>query len=442
MEHLLNLPPDGAAHGAGIDHLIGLVHWLMAALFVGWGTFYVVTLIRFRSSRNPKANYHGVKGHASNYLEAAVLVVEVILLAGFSIPMWSERVDAFPAERDATVVHIVAEQFAWNVHYPGPDGKFGRRSLDLVDAENPLGLDRTDADARDDITTINQLTLPVGKPVIIYLTSKDVIHSLNLPPYRVKQDAVPGLNIPVWFTPTKTTDQIRDELRHPFSVTGAVSKLHRITLPKRKTLSVKDGDDYKNFIVLEDCVNASGETALAKGEHLTADNVHLVAEAGVKQVVVRSGENFDKYIAVAEYKDADGNTIIAANDPLIEDAVNRLVEAGVAEVTARKASYLDPFVAMENYTDKNGTAIVAKGDYLSEEILSHLAEAGIHEIVVAPATPTEIACAQLCGLGHYRMRGYVTVETQEKFDAWMKEQEESLPQATAGDHASEQFGSH
>ena len=189
MEQYLGLPPDGSAHGPGIDHLIVVVHWLMLILFVGWGAFYIYTLVRFRRSRSPKANYAGVKSHFSNYIEVAVLIAEIVLLVAFSIPLWSKRVDAFPAEKDATVVHIVAEQFNWNVHYPGPDGKFGKRSLTLINQDNPLGLDRSDPDAKDDIATLGHLYLPVNKPVIIYLTSKDVIHSLNLPAYRVKQDA-------------------------------------------------------------------------------------------------------------------------------------------------------------------------------------------------------------------------------------------------------------
>src|SRR5437867_13167979 len=125
MEQFLGLPPDGSAHGPAIDNLIGIVHWLMVVLFVGWGIFYVFVLIRFRQRRNPKANYAGVKSHFSNYLEVGILIIEVILLVGFSIPLWSKRVDDFPPEKDAIHIHIVGEQFAWNIHYPGPDGKFG-----------------------------------------------------------------------------------------------------------------------------------------------------------------------------------------------------------------------------------------------------------------------------------------------------------------------------
>jgi len=90
------------------------------------------------------------------------------------------------------------------VHYPGADGRFGRTVLALVSDDNPLGLDRTDPAARDDVTTINQLHLPIDVPAIIYLSSKDVVHSFTLPQMRVKQDTIPGTVQPVWFTPTQT----------------------------------------------------------------------------------------------------------------------------------------------------------------------------------------------------------------------------------------------
>ena len=61
-----------------------------------------------------------------------------------------------------------------------------------MSADNPLGLDRTDPAAKDDITTINQLNLPVDRPVLVHLSSKDVIHSFGLYEMRVKQDAIPG----------------------------------------------------------------------------------------------------------------------------------------------------------------------------------------------------------------------------------------------------------
>jgi cytochrome c oxidase subunit 2 len=144
-----------------------------------------------------------MRGRWSTWIEGGVLAAEIVLLAYFSVPVWSARVDAFPSEQQSTVVRVVAEQFAWNVHYPGADGRFGRTDAALLGPSNPLGLDRSDPAAKDDITTINQLNLPVDKPVIVHLSSKDMVHSFALPQMRVKQDAIPGIAQPVWFTPTR-----------------------------------------------------------------------------------------------------------------------------------------------------------------------------------------------------------------------------------------------
>ena len=113
--------------------------------------------------------------------------------------------NAFPNRSDAIEVRVVAEQFAWNVHYPGEDGLFGNTDFKHFDKQaNPLGIDPTDPNGKDDFTTINQLHLPIGRPAIIHLSSKDVVHSFAIPVMRVKQDTIPGLSIPTWFTPTKS----------------------------------------------------------------------------------------------------------------------------------------------------------------------------------------------------------------------------------------------
>ena len=210
MTDWLGLPALAATHGGQIDDMIGWVHVFMLVLFVGWGAFFMYCLVRFRQSRHPVADYTGVKSHTSSYLEVGVAVVEAVLLFGFAIPLWAARVDRMPSESEALVVQVTAEQFAWNVHYAGADGVFGRRDIALIDTQsNPLGLDRSDPAAKDDVTSLNQLYLPVNKPVIVKLRSKDVIHSFGVPEFRVKQDAIPGLTIPIWFVPDVTTAEMR-----------------------------------------------------------------------------------------------------------------------------------------------------------------------------------------------------------------------------------------
>jgi cytochrome c oxidase subunit 2 len=216
MTDWLGLPALAAANGEHIDSLIGWTHIFMFILFIGWGAFFVFALFRFRKSRNPVANYAAVKSHASSYLEVGVLVVEMVLLFGFSIPLWAARVDRVPSESEALVVYVTGEQFAWNFRYAGPDGAFGKTDIKLIDIQgNPLGVDRSDPAAKDDVTTLNQLYLPVNKPIIVKLRSKDVIHSFNVPEFRVKQDAIPGLTIPIWFVPNITTADMRTRLGKP-----------------------------------------------------------------------------------------------------------------------------------------------------------------------------------------------------------------------------------
>jgi len=216
MQEYLFLPELASEHGGRLDFMLAVVHWVMLALFVGWTMYFLYVLARFRRSRNPSANYTGAKGKAAKYVEVGVVVAEAILLIGFGFPLWHERVEAFPAEEESTVVRVVAAQFVWNVWYPGPDGIFGRTDITLIDMEtNPLALDRNDPDTKDDITTVSQLHLPVDKPAIIHLSSRDVIHSFALQEMRVKQDAIPGLSIPVWFVPTVTTEQMREIKGNP-----------------------------------------------------------------------------------------------------------------------------------------------------------------------------------------------------------------------------------
>jgi cytochrome c oxidase subunit 2 len=209
MDKILGLPVLASEHGREVDNLIIYVHWLMILLFVGWLAYFAYTLFRFRRSRNPKADYHGVRSHFSSYLEVGVAVVEGVLLLGLAVPYWARAVDKFPAQEQSTVVQVVAQQFAWNLRYPGKDGKFGKQEMRWVTAENPFGVDPNDPAGKDDVQVLNEMHVPLvqnpdGKyrPVIAFISSKDVVHSFKVIALRVTQDAIPGLRIPTWFRPT------------------------------------------------------------------------------------------------------------------------------------------------------------------------------------------------------------------------------------------------
>tara|TARA_B100001167_G_C16741509_1_gene291249 strand:- start:298 stop:1140 length:843 start_codon:yes stop_codon:yes gene_type:complete len=205
----LGLPISISSNGPAIDETIALMHWLMLFLFIGWGTFFIVSLVKFRKSKSPQADYIGVKSHISTVFEVAVALIEIVLLIGFSFPIWASRVNDVPTSNKGIIhVRVVAQQYAWNIHYPGPDGIFGSTQSELVDeVSNPVGLDRSSFGASDDFITINQLHIPVNKKVRIDLSTKDVIHSFKLPELRVGQDAIPGMSIPMHFEATMTSDQ-------------------------------------------------------------------------------------------------------------------------------------------------------------------------------------------------------------------------------------------
>jgi cytochrome c oxidase subunit II len=210
MEKLLGMPPVASEQGHAVDNLIIYMHWLMIALFIGWLAYFAYVLVRFRRKANPRADYIGVKNHASSYIEAAVALVELALLFGLAIPFWARATDKFPKESESTVIQVVAQQFAWNIRYPGKDGTFGKQDMHWVSQDNIFGVDPNDPNGKDDIQTLNEMHVPLMKnpdgnyrPVMVFISSKDVVHSFKVIAMRVTQDAIPGMRIPVWFRPTQ-----------------------------------------------------------------------------------------------------------------------------------------------------------------------------------------------------------------------------------------------
>ena len=202
----MGMVPNASEHGYFVDQLLEICHWFMAALFVGWSCYFCYTLWRFHRSRNPKADYHGVQSKASAHLEFSVVIIEAVLLLGFAIPIWAKRVngDNYLNNADAIRVRAVGEQLFWSFHYPGADGVFGSSKPQFVNGGNPLGLDPNDPAGKDDIVTKNEIHLVDKRPVVIEVTSKDVIHSFALKHMRMAQDAIPGSRVPIWFRPIRT----------------------------------------------------------------------------------------------------------------------------------------------------------------------------------------------------------------------------------------------
>ena len=199
-----HMPENDSGQGGEVDQLIMYVHVLMGALFIGWLGYFFYVIFRFSKKNNPRADYAGVKNHASTYLEAIVAIVEGVLLIGFAIPIWARAVDKFPAAKDSTVIKVIGKQFNWNGWYPDTNGVFCAADPKNITGDNPFGFDKSDPHMKQNFVVGTDLVVPVDKPVIAYISSLDVIHCFAVRPLRVTQDAIPGMVFPAHFTPIKT----------------------------------------------------------------------------------------------------------------------------------------------------------------------------------------------------------------------------------------------
>ncbi len=169
------LPENVTSYGHDIDWLFHLIYAITGVTFILVTVAFLAFLVIYRDRPGRRAYYT----HGNTTLEIVWTVVPaliLVVLTFLSVPAWSKIKMTMPATD--VVIEVTAKQFNWQVRYPGADGKFG---------------------TEDDKTFLDEMHVPVGKPVRINLRSQDVIHSFFVPQFRIKQDAVPGREIGVWF---------------------------------------------------------------------------------------------------------------------------------------------------------------------------------------------------------------------------------------------------
>lgn len=173
------LPENVSTYGAEIDWLFSVIQWITGLIFLGVIVAMLLFLVKYRRQEGRRAIYT----HGNTALEITwTIVPAIILIVLFMLSQstWWNIKGRQPSSDFR--VDVTAKQFNWEITYPGPDGQFG---------------------TADDLTLENELHVPVNTVVLVTLRSKDVIHSFFLPNLRLKQDAVPGREIPVWFEATK-----------------------------------------------------------------------------------------------------------------------------------------------------------------------------------------------------------------------------------------------
>ena len=177
-----SLPENIATYGGKIDAIFWVITIVTGIAFVLVEIGIIWFAVKYRRREGRRAHYtHGSK--ALEVLWTSVPAVALVALGIYSADVWAQIKGRESAPAGSLVLGVRAKQFEWNVTYPGADETLG---------------------TSDDFVVRNQLHFPVNRPILIQLESEDVLHSFFIPQLRVKQDAVPGMTIPVWFEATKT----------------------------------------------------------------------------------------------------------------------------------------------------------------------------------------------------------------------------------------------
>jgi cytochrome c oxidase subunit 2 len=242
----LYLPEASSEHGIKLDKMFNLTLIVTGIVVVITHILLFWFVWKYRWSDRRRAIYYP----DNNKLEmmwtiAPAIVLTVLVLDGTK--NWNAIMSAPP--EDAIQIELTGKQFAWNIRYAGPDQEFGETHFKKISATNELGFDWTDDSGKDDVMP-GEIYMPVNKPVLLRIRARDVLHSVYLPHFRVKMDAVPGMPTQFWFTPIKTTAQMREKLGNPeFSYELACTEIcGRGHFSMKRTLVVVTEEEYDAWL--------------------------------------------------------------------------------------------------------------------------------------------------------------------------------------------------
>ncbi|MEM1137351.1 MAG: cytochrome c oxidase subunit II [Bacteroidota bacterium] len=202
------LPESASVHGAEIDYLF----WLTMAI-IGFAFFATHLLLfwfpfkyQYKEGKSAYFYPHNDKLEIIWTIIPAI-VMTILVISGYVV--WTDITS--PAPQDSLSIEIMGKQFNWEVRYGGTDQVLGRHDYKKIDGTNSMGIDFRDPNSIDDFIA-RDIHLPKGKPVLLNIRARDVLHSVFMPHFRVKMDAVPGMPTKFWFTPSKTTAEMREIL--------------------------------------------------------------------------------------------------------------------------------------------------------------------------------------------------------------------------------------
>jgi cytochrome c oxidase subunit 2 len=239
--------PIASEHGAITDNLFWITMGVTVVAFVIISIVMFIFIYQYQYREGQKAAYFP----DSHVLELAWTIIPAIVLAVLiftGLRAWNDI--TAPASKEAEQIEVIGQQFAWTVRYPGvKDKEFGVVNYKLIDNfGNEFGLDLTDKNSFDDFKSL-ELHLPVNKEILLKIRAKDVLHSVFLPHFRLKMDAVPGMPTQFKFKATKTTEQMRDELGDPdFNYEMACTEIcGRGHFSMKMSVIVEDQETYERW---------------------------------------------------------------------------------------------------------------------------------------------------------------------------------------------------
>ena len=208
------LSVSASEQGIEYDRMFNITLIVTGIVFFATQTALFWFAFKYQSTEK-RTSYFYPHNNKLEIIWTTVPAIAMAILVAIGLRAWYNMTSEAPKE--AQVVEVVGKQFNWLIRYPGHDGVLGKRDFRKIsDANNILGLDWTDKDNMDDIILQNgELHLVVGKPVKLIIGSRDVIHDVGLPHFRMKMDAVPGIVTSIWFTPVVTTEKMKEITGNP-----------------------------------------------------------------------------------------------------------------------------------------------------------------------------------------------------------------------------------
>ncbi|MVN78491.1 cytochrome c oxidase subunit II [Hymenobacter sp. HMF4947] len=281
-------PPIASVHGHAMEKMFWTTMIVIGVAFAITQALLFIYSYKYQHQDGRRAYFFA----HNNKIEVIWTIIPAIVMAALIFAGWKAwtRITG-PAPKDAIVLEVMGKQFNWLVRYPGRDMKLGVVNYRLIDASNDFGFDLSDKSALDDFTA-SEIHVPKGHPVLIKIRSRDVLHAVYMPHFRVQMYAVPGMPTRFWFTPTTTTDEMRAKLGNPkFNYELACNQIcGKGHFAMKLNIVVDEPDDYvawfaaqtpvsKNADLMASFKQMSQQTGLGKGNSKAA-RAEAIEETG------------------------------------------------------------------------------------------------------------------------------------------------------------------